>query len=66
MLFHHPLIVSCIYRLTELLTDCCVFHGLGPLACFETELTSETMDPSRHFGRTPWMGHRPVARPLPI
>jgi len=23
------------------------------------------MDPFRHFGRSPWTGDRPIARPLP-
>jgi len=30
-----------------------LFDGLGPLACSDIELTSETMNPFRHFGRTP-------------
>jgi len=41
------------------------FHGLGPAACSESELTSETMNSFRHFGRTPWSGDRPIARSLP-
>jgi len=36
--------------------SCCTFHRLGPLACSDLELTSETMNPFRHFGRTPWLG----------
>jgi len=43
---------------------CSMFHRLGPLACSDSALTSETMKPSRHFGRTPWMGDRPVSNPL--
>jgi hypothetical protein len=31
------------------------FHGLGSLACSDSELTSETVNPFRHFARTPWM-----------
>jgi hypothetical protein len=41
------------------------FHWLGPLACFESELTSGTMNPFRYFGRISWMGDRPIARSLP-
>jgi hypothetical protein len=41
------------------------FHGLGPLASSVSELTSEAMNPFRHFGRTHWTGDRPNARPLP-
>jgi hypothetical protein len=29
------------------------------------ELTSETTNPFRYCARTPWMGDRPIARPLP-
>jgi len=42
-----------------------LFHGLGPLACSDSELTSETMKRSKCFGRTPWTGNRPIAKPLP-
>jgi hypothetical protein len=35
-----------------------MFHGFDPLTCSDSELTSETMNSSRHFGRTP------VAKPL--
>jgi hypothetical protein len=35
-----------------------MFHGLGPLACYDSELTSGTMNTFRHFGRTPWTGDR--------
>jgi hypothetical protein len=31
-------------------------HGLGPLASSDRELTFETMNPFRYFGRLPWMG----------
>jgi hypothetical protein len=41
------------------------FHGLGPLACSDSGLTSETMSPFRHFVRTPWTGDRPIASLLP-
>jgi len=41
----------------------CTFHGLGPPACSDSELTSETNNPFRNFRRTPWMGDRPIARP---
>jgi hypothetical protein len=41
-----------------------VFHKLSPVACSESELTSETMNPFGHFGRTPWMGDGPISRPL--
>jgi len=43
----------------------CTFHALGPVVCSESELTSESMNPFRHFGRTPWTGYQPVARPVP-
>jgi len=36
-----------------------------PLACSDSELTSETMNSFIHFGRTPWTGDRPISRPLP-
>jgi hypothetical protein len=39
--------------------------GLG-LVYSDSKLTSETMDPFRHFDRTPWKGgDRPDARPVP-
>jgi len=41
-------------------------HRLGPLAYSESELTSETKNPFRHFGRIPWIGDQPIAGPLPI
>jgi hypothetical protein len=41
------------------------FHELGPLACFCSELTSETLSHFRQFGRTPWTRDQPNARPLP-
>jgi hypothetical protein len=28
-------------------------HGLGPLACTDSELISETLNPFRHFGSIP-------------
>jgi hypothetical protein len=31
---------------------------------FELELTSESMNTLTHFGRTPWTGDRPIARPI--
>jgi len=34
------------------------------MACSDSELTSETMDPFRHFRRFPWTGNQPDARPL--
>jgi hypothetical protein len=42
----------------------CTFHGIGPLACSEPELTSEAVNPFRYFGGTPCLGDRPVARPV--
>jgi hypothetical protein len=33
--------------------------------CSKTELSFETINPFRHFGRNLWIGDRPVARPLP-
>jgi hypothetical protein len=38
------------------MTLACTFHGLGSLACSESELISETVAPFRHFGRTPLTG----------
>jgi len=43
----------------------CMVCTLGPLVCSKSELTSETMNPFKHFGRTPWMGHQFITRPLP-
>jgi hypothetical protein len=34
----------------------CTFHELGPLACSNKELTSETMNPFRHCCATLWTG----------
>jgi len=42
-----------------------LIHALGPLACSDSELTYETMNPFRHTGRTLWMGDRPSARHPP-
>jgi hypothetical protein len=38
----------------------CTFDGLGPLYCSNSEWTSETMNPFRYFGRTPWTGDGPL------
>jgi len=35
------------------------------VACFDLELTSETMNTFRHFGRIPWTEDQPTPRPLP-
>jgi hypothetical protein len=35
------------------------------LSYSKSQLTSETMTPVRHFGRSPWTGDQPVARPIP-
>jgi hypothetical protein len=35
------------------------------VACSDSKLTCETLNPFRHFGRTPRMGDQPIARPLP-
>jgi hypothetical protein len=40
------------------------YHKLDPLTCSQSELTSETVNPFRHFGRTPSKGDRLIARPL--
>jgi len=40
------------------------FHRVGPLACFDLELTSETVDPFGHLGRVPWTGDQLIVRPL--
>jgi len=42
--------------LLPFLTTACMFHSLGPLACFKSESTSETMNPFRYFSRSPWTG----------
>jgi hypothetical protein len=34
------------------------------VVCSYSELTSKIMNICIHFGRTPWMGDRPIARPL--
>jgi len=39
--------------------------SLGSLACSASELTSESMNPFRHFGRTPWTGNSPITGPPP-
>jgi len=41
----------------------CKFDRLGPLACSDSELTSETMSQFGHLCRTPWMGDQPIVRP---
>jgi hypothetical protein len=38
---------------------CCTFHGLGPLTCSNSELTSVTINQFRHIGMTPWTGIAP-------
>jgi hypothetical protein len=45
--------------------NCCALQGLGPLTCPDSELTAETMNPFRHFDRTPWTGDRSITKPLP-
>jgi hypothetical protein len=40
------------------------FHGLDPMACSDSELTSGTLDPFRHFGRTPWTRKWPTIEKL--
>lgn len=43
----------------------CLYSTLiRPLACSESELTSETMNTSIYFGRTPWTENWPIARLL--
>jgi hypothetical protein len=42
---------------------CSMFHGLGPLTCSESKLTSEYINPFTRFGRAS-MGDRPIARTL--
>jgi len=39
--------------------------GLCPLACSESELTSETTNAFRYFVRTTWKGGQSIARSLP-
>jgi len=38
---------------------------MGPLTSFESESISETMNPFKYIGRTPWTGDQPIAKPLP-
>jgi len=40
-------------------------RGTREIKLFDSELTSEKMIPFRYFGRTLWMGDRPVSRILP-
>jgi hypothetical protein len=48
-----------VYKLAHM------FHGLGSLACFESELTFETVNPFRYFSRTPLNGIcPPIATPV--
>jgi len=35
-------------------------HGLDPLSCSDSALTSEIVNPFRYSGRIPWMGDRPT------
>jgi hypothetical protein len=44
---------------------CLSTSWIDPLTCSESDLTSGSMNPFRHFGRTPWTGDRPIAKPLP-
>jgi hypothetical protein len=49
----------------SVLLVCFTHHRLGPLACSNLELTSETVSPFRQYGRAPCMGDQPVARAIP-
>jgi len=51
-----------IYPVIVLSYSSCTVHGLAPLAYSDSELTSETMNPFRRFGRTPWMGNRTITQ----
>jgi len=42
----------------------CTLHGLAPLPCSDSELTSEIMNHFRHFGRSPWTHRQPIPGPL--
>jgi hypothetical protein len=53
----HSVIISILLIFT--------LHGLGHLHYSETELTSETLNSFRYFGRTSWTGDRALAKPLP-
>jgi hypothetical protein len=64
LLLHKPTIKATLIGL--LVNCCCMFHGLCPLACSGSELTSESMNTFRFIGRIPWTGDRLVAVPLPI
>jgi hypothetical protein len=39
-------------------------YGLSTLACYDSKLTSETINLVRLLGGTPWTVDQPVARPL--
>jgi len=41
-----------------------MINGLGSQSCSEPELTSENMNPLRHFDRTLWTGNRLRSNPL--
>jgi len=43
----------------------CSFHGLGSLVYSFSQLTTGTTNPFKNFDRTPWMGDRLIAKPLP-
>jgi hypothetical protein len=45
-----------IYVTCDLMQFWCSFHELSPLTCSDSELTSETVNHFRHFGRTCWKG----------
>jgi len=44
----------------------CTFHGLGPLACSNSELIFEAVNSFRLFSRNPWTGELLVASALHI
>jgi len=62
--------VSQCYKATEAglevtVMNSCTLCRLDPLICSDSELTSETMNPCKQFGRTPWVGDQTIGKSLP-
>jgi hypothetical protein len=49
-----PLLPTSCCSFFYILCFACTVHGLGPPTCSDSELTCETVNPFRHFGRSPW------------
>jgi hypothetical protein len=49
-----------LYKSRSSSFSCCCFYELGCLAFSDSEWT-ETLNPLRHFGRTPWTGYQLIS-----